>query len=149
MSSMRRMISSLCIIALLLGNVAGFVHLGCIGESEHHHCSHLVEELAHQHQDAHFHQHAGCDHHHANDQPTSNKRDSQNSGEKHQHPNGHDKDSCHLCQSVYTSKDCIFVTDSCCSLTHELSIDRVFAINAPKACEAFARCNPVRGPPQA
>lgn len=166
LASFRILTVYLTLAALLFGNVAGWVHVGC---SSHQSgcCAAHCNSSALPHDESHCHAHAGhthdhgeqgysdhgcCDHAHtgANEHQTTCQSDVNvilAESESDQPSEPHDSDRCSICQSFFASRYAIFLWDTTVQL-EPLTASRDVAI-AENAFvpQAICHLHRVRGPP--
>jgi len=145
LSLLQRIGSILCIFALLFSNVAGFVHLGC---------SQASSDIPHTHQqfagasDDHHH-HCGHSHSHAASEETSHTSPSEQSCPHDSDPSDHhDRDTCNLCQSLYTNEDGVTVVDSPAPIIELAQAELTHLFNEIFCDQILLSLKLVRGPPQ-
>ncbi len=111
----RHLCAHLCIASLLIGNVAGWMHLGCV-ESASSCCVHSDSKVtvteARRHSCCHHsHGHSTSHAHSAGLRQDTNQRlpaDNANPAEQGC-PDDHDSDRCSICQSFFASRHAAFI----------------------------------------
>ncbi|MGB1925511.1 MAG: hypothetical protein ACPHL6_03220 [Rubripirellula sp.] len=136
----------LCLIALLLSNVAGWVHLGCVETAQN--CHTLDSAKVEQQVTA----GDGCCHHH-HGQPHSSESSSASDRESHPSDHGHspdhDSQQCHICQSFLTLRQAVSLPVVEANTVETPSTRILVYSSAERAVSAIGNSISVRGPPKA
>ena len=156
----KKPIAMIAIAALLLGNVAGWVHVGGL----HSCCSHPAAQISADTMDrapqATLSAHAGdrsadhCHHrccHHATDKsgPSDPSGDGASKSANSTPPTQHDSDSCSVCQNFFSTRQAVVLwTTVAAGLTIAVSHDVVLADDVFVSDTLLSR-HWVRGPPRA
>ncbi|QEF99159.1 hypothetical protein Mal15_32190 [Stieleria maiorica] len=143
----------LCIASLLIGNLAGWTHVGCV-EANHACCQRIEVEATRPESPRHaccHHSHAdGASHaHHSSSSCTTERTpEAHTDGSDHGCPDGHDSDRCSVCQSFFASRHAAFIVQPT-ALAPEISVQTsVHVRKTVRAVERLCRSISVRGPPR-
>ena len=137
---MRNMVTYLTVASLLLGNVAGWVHLGCHSAIQ---CASVQNAPTPP-----FHSHGECGHSHTHGH-AQNTHEGHNDREpgKPGHSDEHDSDQCSICQGFYNSRDAVVLAEESVDWHVDLiAIDRLQVGHVSYRRAYLSDCS-ARGPP--
>ena len=162
MIAIRKLVAIFSIAALLLSNVAGWVHIGCVHSADSC-CTTQAAQLPVSAQlsfsaqlpevQGTGHSSCGCGHHHHHHSSTGSSEPAQASestdaaDELPIHGDDHDHDRCSICQSFFASRTCVVIAD--CVQVAELVVCEVNALPIDSVHEFQSAYDSisVRGPP--
>jgi len=137
----------LCITSLLVGNMMGWLHVGCVDSVKS--CHELTDsKLA----DVGVRQHGCC--HHAHEEHRSDgkedKEDSQpvSSSFPDECPQEHDSESCSICQSFFSLRTAAFSAEPALNVCSDVPEFTNFLAVCPASDTSLPASISVRGPPQ-
>jgi len=115
-----------------MGNIAGWVHVGCCGQAQHGRAANTTESCS------------CCCHHHCQNSASA---DDESTGDEPAPAPDHDPSSCNICQNLFASRHAIVIFDDAIVWTPQLT-DRMTFVRSDASIEAiFLGGLSARGPP--